>query len=218
VVGVVYNGCFLVHADWVGNRYHCPDTQVAMHHPHITSAPFMHCILNLQVCTQQLGMCTANTTSSQPCLACKAGLAQMVGSFESQRDYYRRYGSGASWAGKWAGHKAGLILKRGPSSPAFAVLLHPCSPAVYSYMSLEEMALSACVSAVGRLNSTRNTCEALAAMDLKASTQADAAAACAANASVLCQVGGSAAPAEAGWGEGLVVQQTKFMFARALGT
>lgn len=28
----------------------------------------------------------ANTTSSQICLACKAGLAQMVGSFESQRD------------------------------------------------------------------------------------------------------------------------------------
>lgn len=67
----------------------------------------------------------------------------------------------------------------------------PTLPAAYTHMSLEEMALSACVSAIGRLNSTRNTCDALAAIGLQALTSGDAAASCAANASVLCQVGGS---------------------------
>ena len=57
-------------------------------------------------------------------------------------------------------------------------------------MGLEEMALSACVSSVSHLNSTRNTCDALAAVVLTALTSGDAAAACAANATVLCQVGG----------------------------
>lgn len=45
------------------------------------------------MCTDKLGMCTPNSTSSEACLACKAGLAQMAGSFESQRDYYRDHSS-----------------------------------------------------------------------------------------------------------------------------
>lgn len=103
------------------------------------------------MCTDKLGMCTTNSTSSEACLACKAGLAQMAGSFKSQRDYYRDHGS------------------------------------KYTSLSLEEMALTACVSAIGRLNSTRVTCDAIGVAGLQELTVGDAAAACAANASVLCQ-------------------------------
>ncbi|PRW57206.1 receptor for egg jelly precursor [Chlorella sorokiniana] len=111
-----------------------------------------------QVCTDKLGMCGAAT--SEPCLVCKAGMAMMVGSFASQRDYYAHYSS------------------------------------KYNQQSLEEMALTACVSAVIRLNSTRTTCEAVAAVGSKAFALGDAAAACAANMPVLCQelVGMGAVP------------------------
>lgn len=74
-------------------RYSCPAaaTRLFLVNP-IALRPFPSC----QVCTEQLGMCTANSTSSEPCIACKASLAQMAGSFKSQRDYYSRYGSSES--------------------------------------------------------------------------------------------------------------------------